>query len=133
MPNGNVQIVREFYQALQAGDLETLFAAMASDIEWEIVGRRSDLPTFGPRRGVAQVRELFRTIGETFDGRTVKPYELHAVGNLVFAMGSHAVTVRRTGRRVGSDWLHALWVKHGKIVRFREFTDTASFVAAWRM
>ena len=47
-------------------------------------------------------------------------------------MGSYDMTVRRTGRRAGSDWLHVFWLKNGKVTRFREFTDTARFAEAWR-
>ena len=132
MPNGNVQIVRDCYQAFQKGDLEAMFSAFAPDIAWESVGRREDFPTLGPRRGIAQVREFFRLVAETLEFHAFVPAELHGVGNIVFAMGSYEMTVRKTGRRAGSDWVHVFWIRNGKITRFREFTDTARFAEAWR-
>jgi uncharacterized protein len=132
MPNGNVQIVRDCYQAFQENDLEAMFAVFAPDIAWESVGRRDDFPTLGSRRGIAQVREVFRLVAENLEFHTFTPSELHGVGNIVFAMGRYEMTVRKTGRRAGSDWLHVFWVKQGKVTRFREFTDTARFAEAWR-
>ena len=132
MPNGNVQIVRDCYQAFQKGELEAMFAVFAPDIEWESVGRREDFPTLGLRRGIAPVREFFRLVADILEFHAFTPHELHGVGNIVFAMGSYDMTIRKTRRRVGSDWLHVFWVKNGKVMRFREFTDTARFAEAWR-
>jgi ketosteroid isomerase-like protein len=101
MPNGNVQIVRDCYQAFQENDLEAMFAVFAPDIAWESVGRRDDFPTLGSRRGIAQVREVFRLVAENLEFHTFTPSELHGVGNIVFAMGRYEMTVRKTGRRAG--------------------------------
>jgi uncharacterized protein len=132
MPNGNVQIVRDCYHAFQRGDSESMFAIFAPDIEWESVGRREDFPTLGPRRGIAQVREFFRLVAENLEFHAFTPSELHGVGNIVFVMGRYDMTIRRTGRRAASDFLHVFWVRNGKVTRFREFTDTARFAEAWR-
>jgi ketosteroid isomerase-like protein len=132
MPNGNVEIVRDCYRAFTSDDLEALLGAFAADIEWESVGRREDFPTLGPWRGIAEVRKFFHTVAETLEFHAFSPRELHGVGNIVFAMGSYEMAVRKTGRRVASDWLHVFWVRNGKVTRFREFTDTARFAEAWR-
>jgi uncharacterized protein len=132
MPNGNVQIVKGCYQAFLKGDMEGLFGAMAPQIDWESVGREADFPTLGPRRGRDAVKRFFATVAETLDFQTFKAREFHAVGHIVFVMGSYDATVKKTGRRAASEWLHVFWVKEGKVRRFREFTDTASFAEAWR-
>ena len=132
MPNKNVEVVRDAYAAFQAGDMEKLFAAMAEEIDWESVGRPADFPSLGPRRGKAATGEFFRTVAETPEFHAFSPREFHAVGDIVFVFGSYDVTVRKTGRRVASEWLHAFWVRDGKVFRFREYTDTARFAEAWR-
>ena len=40
--------------------------------------------------------------------------------------------MKKTGKRAASDWMHVFTVKDGKVVHFREFTDTAKFADAWR-
>ena len=40
--------------------------------------------------------------------------------------------MRKTGRSVASDWVHIFTVRDGKVVAFREFTDTAQFAEAFR-
>jgi uncharacterized protein len=40
--------------------------------------------------------------------------------------------VKKTGRRIASDWCHVFTVRDGKVAAFREFTDTAQAAAAYR-
>ena len=54
------------------------------------------------------------------------------VGEKVFALGYYEVTVKNTGRRIGSDWIHVFTIRDGKVTSFREFTDTAQAAEAWR-
>ena len=132
MSTGNVQIVRDCYQGFLSGNLERLFAALASDVAWEHAGRASDLPTFAPHHGIDGVREFFRLVGETLDFHTFAPREFHSAGNVVFVMGTYDVTVKKNRRRTASEWMHVFWLKNGKVTRFVEFTDTAKFAEAWR-
>jgi ketosteroid isomerase-like protein len=132
MPNKNVQVVKDAYEAFKTGNMDGLFGAMTSDIDWESIGRRSDFPSLGSWKGLANAKEFFRVVGETLEFHAFSPREFHAVGDLVFAFGSYEMTVRKTGRRIASEFLHAFWVKSGKVTRFREFTDTARFAEAWK-
>jgi ketosteroid isomerase-like protein len=47
-------------------------------------------------------------------------------------LGHYAWKIRKTGRSVASDWAHIFTVRNGKVVRFREFNDTAQFAEAYR-
>jgi ketosteroid isomerase-like protein len=132
MPKDNVQVVKDAYQAFTTGDLDGLFGAMTPDIDWESIGRRSDFPGLGQWKGLGEVKKFFGVVGETLEFHAFSPREFHAAGNIVFAFGSFEMTVRKTGRRVASEFLHAFWLKDGKVSRFREYTDTARFAEAWR-
>ena len=132
MSRGNVQIVKDCYQAFLSGDLERLYGALASDVAWEHVGRATDLPTFAPHHGVDGVREFFRLVAETLDFNAFMPREFHGAGNLVFVMGDYEVTMRKTGKRAASPFMHVFWLKNEKVTRFLEFTDTATIGEAWR-
>jgi ketosteroid isomerase-like protein len=132
MPNSNVQVVKDCYQAFLAGDVDRILGALSADVAWEHVGRASDLPTFAPFHGVAGVGKFFGLVAATLDFQRFTPSEFHGSGDLVFAMGSYDATVKKTGRRAASEWLHVFWLKDGKVTRFLEFTDTARFAEAWR-
>jgi uncharacterized protein len=44
--------------------------------------------------------------------------------------GHYAATIRKTGRKAASDWVHIFTVRNGKVAAFLEFTDTAEFARA---
>jgi ketosteroid isomerase-like protein len=61
-----------------------------------------------------------------------EPQEFIADENQVVVLGHYAWRVRSTGRKYESDWAHVFTVRGGRIVRFREYTDTAAATAAYR-
>jgi len=132
MSNANVEVVKSCYAAFLTGDLDGMVGRLTDDVDWEINGRKSDFPDFGAWHGAKSVREFFGKVGETLDFHTFEPREFHPSGDLVFVLGDYETTVKKTGRRVACQWLHAFWVKGGKVARFREFTDTARFAEAYR-
>jgi uncharacterized protein len=132
MSNGNITLVQSLYAAFGRGDIATLVAAMAPDVEWEVVGRSSDYPVLGKRKGPQGVQAFFRLVGEQQQASEFAPGEFHASGDKVFVTGHYAWTIKKTGRKVSADWIHAFTVKGGKVTAFREFTDTAQFAEANR-
>lgn len=132
MPAKNIQIVKDCYKAFLSGKLEGLFEALDPGVAWEHVGRASDLPTFAPHRGVEGVRRFFDAVAATLEFHTFVPREFHGAEDIVFVIGDYDVTVRKTGKRTGSPWIHVFWLKGGKVTRFLEYTDTAKFAEAWR-
>jgi ketosteroid isomerase-like protein len=107
MPTKNIEVVKDCYNAFLTGRLERLYGALAADVAWDHVGRASDLPTFAPHRGVAGVRRFFALVAETLDFRAFTPREFHDAGDIVFAMGTYDIVVKKTGKRAESEWLHA--------------------------
>src|SRR4051812_46890990 len=95
MANGNVQLVKTCYEAFKSGDSDTLFGAMAPDIEWESVGRATDFPTLGPRHGIPGTKQFFQQVAENLEFHAFAPREFHAVGHIVFVMGSYDTTVKK--------------------------------------
>jgi len=132
MSNGNIALVQSLYAAFGRGDIATIGAAMAPDVDWEVVGRSSDYPTLGKRKGPQGVQEFFRQVGELQQATEFAPDEFHASGDIVFVTGHYAWTIKKTGRKTSADWIHMFTVKGGKVSKFREFTDTAQFAEAYR-
>ncbi len=77
-------------------------------------------------------QEFFDTLAKTQDATEFSPREFYPSGDKVFVLGHYAWKLRKTGRTVESDFIHIFTVKGGKVVQFREFTDTAKFAEAYR-
>lgn len=132
MSAANIALVQSLYAAFGRGETDTIVSAMAGDVRWEFNGRRKDYPLLGVWNGQAGVRDFFKQVAANQDVKVFTPKDFHAAGDLVFVFGHYAWTIRKSGKSVDSDWLHAFTVKNGKVTAFREFTDTAQFAEAWR-
>jgi uncharacterized protein len=132
MSAANIALVQSLYAAFGRGDIATIVGAAAPDIAWEVVGRQSDYPLLGARKGPDGVREFFRLIGELQQVLSFAPRDFHAAGDLVFVFGSEGWKVLKSGKTVETEWLHVFTIKNGRVASFREFTDTAQFAEAYR-
>ena len=47
-------------------------------------------------------------------------------------LGDYAITLKKTGKKMESDWAHIFTIRDGKVTRFREFLDTAQAAEAYR-
>lgn len=132
MDNANTKLVQSLYAAFGRGDIATIIAALAPDVAWESVGRPSDFPALGARKGQAAVQEFFKIVGDQLSFTEFSPKEFYAVDDKVFALGHYAMTVKATGRVNASDWAHIFTIRNGKVTAFREFGDTAQLAEAAR-
>ena len=132
MSNANVSLVQSLYAAFGRGEIATIIAAMAPDVDWSIIGRQDDHPLFGARSGSSQVQEFFKMLAELQESVSFTPKEFYASDDHVFVLGHYNWKIRKTGRHAESDWCHIFTVKNGKITKFLEFTDTAQFAEAVR-
>ena len=131
MSNANIADVQSMYAAFGRGDVAASLAGCTPDIEWQTIGRAKDFPTLGPRKGVTQVQEFFRLVAELEEFSEFSPREFYAADEKVFVLGSYTMKVRQTGKSVATEWAHVFTLKNGKVVRFREHTDTAQLAAAF--
>jgi ketosteroid isomerase-like protein len=132
MSDANVKLVQSLYAAFGRGDIATILAAATPDIDWQTVGRSSDYPIFGPRKGVAAVQDFFRLVAENQEFSDFTPREFYAADGKVFALGAYSGRMKKTGAKFASEWVHVFDIANGKVTRFREHTDTAQFAEAYR-
>ena len=132
MSQADVALIQSLYAAFGRGDIATIIAALAPDIDWRLNGSRSDYPLFGNRKGPREVQAFFEEIPKLQDFSDFTPREFHAAGDRVFVLGHYAATIRKTGRTAACDWVHIFTVRGGKVAAFVEFTDTAAFAQAWK-
>jgi uncharacterized protein len=132
MSKDNIALVKGLYEAFGRGEIGKIVSAVTPDISWEIVGRRSDFPTFGEFRGTAGVQEFFGAVGENLDFTQFSPEEFYSADDKVFVLGRYAMRNKRTGTPIQSEWIHVFSIADGKVARFREFTDTAQALEGQR-
>ncbi len=131
MSNSNVTLVQSLYAAFLKGEVDTIVAALAPNVDWQTVGRSKDFPPFGPRKGREAVQDFFRLVAENEEFAEFTPREFFGVDDRVFALGNYAGKVKKSGRPFASEWVHVFTVRDGKVTRFREHTDTAQFAEAY--
>lgn len=116
----NVKAVQECYAAYGRKDLDSFFACMTPDIDWEL----TDVPGVaftGKRKGCAQVAEYFDQFDEKLAIREFSPKEFIAQGDKVVVLGHSAWTTKETGNDIESDWVHVFTLSAGRVAAFREY------------
>jgi uncharacterized protein len=132
MSDTNIAVVKLLYTAFHRGDIDTVLGAVAPDIELHLGGEKQDYPLFGLHKGVAQAEEFFRLVSELMDFSDFSPREFFAEKDKVVVLGYYAMTMRKNGRKVSCDWAHVFTLNRGKVQTFRELTDTAQILEAYR-
>jgi ketosteroid isomerase-like protein len=123
----NVETIRNAYAAFSRGDLATVLAAFADDIQWITPGTTV---MAGERRGKEEVAGFFRTLEEQWEFLAFEPREYIASGDRVVALGRYDVRSRSTGRTAASHWAMVWTFRDGQATRFQEYTDTATLESA---
>lgn len=62
MSDANISLVQDLYAAFARGDVSTILSACAPDVDWRLVGRKDDYPTFGAWQGPGEVEKFFQLI-----------------------------------------------------------------------
>ena len=128
----NLRVVQNLYAAFGGGDMPGILATLDEEVDWLFNGRTSDVPFAGHYRGHEGMLRFFGTVGPLVEIHEFGPTEVHTFGDHVLALGHERVGVRATGKRFGTDWIHFFTVRDGKIVRLREYYDTATMAEAFR-
>jgi ketosteroid isomerase-like protein len=122
----SVEVVEGVYAAFGRGDVPGVLAAMADDIEWH---EAEGMPYGGVHRGGdAVVQNVFGPVTADIEGFAVTPLELIPSGDTVAVVARYSGTGKSTGKELDLEVVHVWDVRDGKIIRFRQFADTARFL-----
>lgn len=127
----NLEIMKEAYAAFGRGDIAAVLSVEDPNTELEIAGPK-DIPWAGSFRGHDGARKYFAAIEAEADFDAFEPHTFLAQGDEVVVLGFEKVRSKRTGRSYENHWVHAFTLAGGKIIRFREYCDTATVAAAFR-
>ncbi|MEO1061444.1 MAG: cytochrome P450 [Actinomycetota bacterium] len=120
----NVALTRRMYEAVPAGDAETVFAGMHPDVEITYYG--SDvIPYAGTYRGTEGVAAFLGAVGESVEVIEMRP-ELFIEHDEHLAVFGHLRFRTITGGTdFESDFAHIVEIRDGRWYRFRDFANSA--------
>jgi hypothetical protein len=121
---GNLELVREIYDAVGRGDVTAILDRITDDVDWAAEAASDAAPWYGPRTGKAGVASFFRDLADSIE---ITQFDPHS-----FAAGDDDVhlLVRWTYRSIAtaqqaSMTMHHYWrIRDGKIGYFRGSEDT---------
>jgi ketosteroid isomerase-like protein len=124
--------LKQFFAAFGKGDVEGVVGSFdpSATIVAVRAGVRDGKELYGSYSGTLGAREFVANLGRTFDTQAFSVDALAADGELAFARGSFMHRVKATGKPFSSDWALMCVVRGRKIVEYRFFEDSASFVSA---
>lgn len=124
----SVETVRRFYEAFASGDKAALRAILAPDVEWI---QCAGFPGGGRRTGIDEVFEkVFSGNRTLWRGFRADVQEVLDAGTSAVALGEYSGIHSVSGRDMRAVFAHVYDLRDGRIVRFRQITDTAPMVAA---
>lgn len=126
MSQQNVDVVKTAYEAFGRGDIAAVVATFDPSIEW--ISQAGGYRLGGVHKGPeAIVNNFFMVLGELWDELVVTPREYIDAGERVFVLGNATGKGKATGKTVDSPFVHIFNMMDGKVTRFEEFGDTATF------
>ena len=119
------ELVQRIYAAFGNGDIATITASVADEVDWEFVGPPT-LPFAGRRRNRDGVGAFFAAIPQADQIHQFEPREFIEAGEHVTVLGWEQSTALDTNKEFSTEWVHVFTVKDGKVTRWRGFYDTAA-------
>jgi len=124
----NLETVQRLYDAFAKRDTQRIREIFAPDIEWI---QNEGFPNGGRHRGtdavVNDVFGVFRKEWKEFKSVVAQWIES---GDTVIALGEYRGRHLSTGKQAIAAFAHVYDLRDGRIIRFRQYTDTAMIAAA---
>ncbi len=119
----NLAVVQKMYRALARKDLAAVREILHPEIEWI---QNAGFPGGGRQVGAdAVLQGVFARFGvEWVDWQANVDQWLDA-GETIVALGRYHGTFKTTGKTTDAAFAHVYDVRNGRIVRFRQYADTA--------
>ena len=124
----NVQLVKDFFAAIDSGDKQRVMALVSEDIEWIVPGE--DWPLCGTHRGHAGLADVLQKASKEVEMTYPKPPEFVAQGDRVLVVGVATGKMRATNKAFKDEWVFDIKVRDGKLTRIQEYIDTQALARA---
>ena len=77
-----------------------------------------------------RLANFFAQVGQKLEFSEFAPREMIEQGETVVVLGTLAGRAKKSGKAVKNEWAHVFKFRHGKVVFFQEYIDTAADVLA---
>jgi ketosteroid isomerase-like protein len=130
MSHENFSLARRGYEALAAGDLESVLELIDPDVEVEVHTGRPDLPETQILRGHAGFLENIKQLTEVFEDIQVSPEEFIQVGDDLMVLIYTTGHGKASGIKVENRVVHIWTFRNGKATRLRVYLSKEQALAA---
>jgi ketosteroid isomerase-like protein len=124
----NRQRVLSLLDDFSAGDVEAALERCTDDVDFLTHAPIDILPHMGPRRGKAEVREMWKTVQARYSGIRYEAPILIAEGDKVAAYLRAFFTKRSNARVVQFDMAVFYTLREGRVAQIREIIDSFDLV-----
>jgi ketosteroid isomerase-like protein len=124
----NRQRVLSLLDDFAAGDIEAALGHCTDDVDFLTHAPIDILPHMGPRRGKAELREMWKTVQDRYSGIRYEAPLLVAEGDKVAAYLRAFFTKRSNERVVQFDVAVFYTLREGRIAQIREIIDSFDLV-----
>jgi ketosteroid isomerase-like protein len=125
---GTRAAVKDLYGAYAKGDVARLALLIHENIDWAIYSPITVFPFAGSRRGRAAVLEVMAAIGQVYQLDSHKIEQMVIEGDRAAVLADIGFTQRSTGRTLRFRVANFLRVDDGRLIEFREFSDSFDLV-----
>lgn len=123
-----VQLVRQVYEAYGKGDMATVFAALADDVEWDSHGA-SEIVTWGGHfSGKDGVTAFFQRITAAIALERFEVVDIIGQDDRAAVVTKVSVRFHCNGRPLTVQKVDIVKVRDGKVASFTEYYDTGIVV-----
>lgn len=126
----NTGMIREIYGNFKSGDIAGLLDKIDDSAVW-ILPNMDNVPHAGARKGKNAIAEFFSLVGSNMEFNSFEPTIYYSNPEGVAVYGTYNWTVKETGRTATAPFAHFFTIRDGKVVYFREVTDTAVVAASF--
>src|SRR5205814_8911262 len=88
-------------------------------------------PAITLRKTAAQLQEFFKIVADNEEFSDFSQREFYDADDKVFVLDSYSLKMRNSGKPVACEWVHVFTFRDGKVILWREHTDTAQFAEGY--
>lgn len=119
----NIEIIKELYKHFASANFENIILLFDKNILWE---QMEGFPNGGKYKGADEIiQHVFLGFKQNWNGWKAVVTHLTAGETYVFVSGYYEGTYIPTGKKCNADFMHQYQLQHGKVIHFKQYTDTA--------
>ena len=118
----NIEIVKELYRFKKEKDYDSFKKICAPEMEWI---QNKGFPNGGIHRGAEEVIEnVFNSFSNDWEEFRFQADDFIEGKRSVVVLGKYVGVSRKGHKSMSADACHVYTLRDGKVIRFRQYTDT---------